>query len=315
MNLNSRGIINYLLLPLSWVFYLASRVRFLLYSLGVFGQYHSTKPIIIVGNITAGGSGKTPVVITLTRHLQAIGYTVGIISRGYGRASREHILINGDTTAGECGDEPLLIYLQTGAVVSVSKSKVEAVQAIEHEVDIIISDDGLQHYALARDIEVIVDSGVGNGWFLPAGPLREGVSRLRSGDIVLTQEHRTLHATGLVDARTGDTVGYESIASLEIHALCGIAHPERFFTTLISLGLEHTAHTYPDHHQFTAGDFNSLDISENAVIITTAKDWVKYKEFTENIHCQQLYYLAVEVQIDSALLDEFSTLVHTHANS
>ena len=315
MNLNSRGIINYLLLPLSWVFYLASRIRFLLYKFGVFGKYQSTKPIIIVGNITAGGSGKTPVVITLTQYLQAQGFKVGIISRGYGRTSTHHVIVDTNTTASECGDEPLLIYMQTGALVSVSSNKVEAVQVLEQAVDIIISDDGLQHYALARDIEIIVDSGVGNGWFLPAGPLREGVSRLNSGDIVLTKEQRTLHPTGLIDARTGEQVSYESIDSQEVHALCGIASPERFCTTLTALGIEHIPHFYPDHHQFTAKDINALNIPEQAVIITTAKDWVKYKEFTADIHCQQLYYLEVHTQIDAAPLNELSILVQTYANS
>ena len=180
-----------LLLPLSWLYGLVSGVIRLLYRLGLKRAWRAPVPVVVVGNLTAGGNGKTPVVIWLVEQLQKRGLRPGVVSRGYGgKAAQYPLLLSDQTTTAEAGDEPVLIYQRTGAPVAVSPVRSDAVKALlaEHAVQIIITDDGLQHYALARDKEIVVIDGVrrfGNGWWLPAGPMRERASRLKSVDAVI----------------------------------------------------------------------------------------------------------------------------------
>lgn len=149
-------------------------------------------PVVVVGNLTAGGNGKTPTVIWLVEQLQQRGYRVGVVSRGYGGKSAVYpLVLNAQTTTRQAGDEPVLIYQRTAAPVAVSPKRTEAVQALlaQHDLDLVITDDGLQHYALQRDVELVVIDGVrrfGNGWWLPAGPMRERASRLQSVDACIT---------------------------------------------------------------------------------------------------------------------------------
>ncbi|VFS44772.1 lipid-A-disaccharide kinase [Enterobacter cancerogenus] len=180
-----------LLLPLSWLYGLVSGAIRLLYRLGLKRAWRAPVPVVVVGNLTAGGNGKTPVVIWLVEQLQKRGIRAGVVSRGYGgNAVQYPLLLTPDTTTAEAGDEPVLIFQRTHAPVAVSPVRSEAVQALlaEHSVQIVITDDGLQHYALARDKEIVVIDGVrrfGNGWWLPAGPMRERASRLKSVDAVI----------------------------------------------------------------------------------------------------------------------------------
>lgn len=185
----SGGSLLYLaLLPLSWLYGLFSWLIRLSYRCGLRKSWRSPVPVVVVGNLTAGGNGKTPMVIWLVEHLQQRGYRVGVVSRGYGGKSAVYPLVLGqNTSTREAGDEPVLIYQRTGAPVAIAPKRAEAVQALlqQQPLDVIITDDGLQHYALQRDFELVVIDGVrrfGNGWWLPAGPMRERAARLGSVD-------------------------------------------------------------------------------------------------------------------------------------
>lgn len=181
-----------LLLPLSWLYGLVSGAIRLCYKLKLKRAWRAPVPVVVVGNLTAGGNGKTPVVVWLVEQLQQRGIRVGVVSRGYGgKAESYPLLLSADTTTAQAGDEPVLIYQRTGAPVAVSPVRSDAVKAIlaQHpDVQIIVTDDGLQHYRLARDVEIVVVDGVrrfGNGWWLPAGPMRERAGRLKSVDAVI----------------------------------------------------------------------------------------------------------------------------------
>lgn len=182
------SLVYLLLLPLSWLYGLVSGLIRLSYRCGLRKSWRAPVPVVIVGNLTAGGNGKTPMVIWLVEQLQQRGYRVGVVSRGYGGKSAVYpLVLDAQTTTRQAGDEPVLIYQRTGAPVAISPKRAEAVQALlnQGELDLIITDDGLQHYALQRDFELVVIDGVrrfGNGWWLPAGPMRERVSRLKTVD-------------------------------------------------------------------------------------------------------------------------------------
>ena len=237
-----------LLLPLSWLYGLVSGIIRLLYRLGVKRAWRAPVPVVVVGNLTAGGNGKTPVVIWLVEQLQKRGIRPGVVSRGYGGKSAHYpLLLTAETTTAEAGDEPVLIFQRTGVPVAVSPVRSDAVQALlaEHAVQIIITDDGLQHYALARDKEIVVIDGVrrfGNGWWLPAGPMRERASRLTSVDAVIVNggEAKTgeipMHLQpGLaINLVTGERRSVSELHSLV--AMAGIGHPPRFFATLEQCG-------------------------------------------------------------------------------
>lgn len=300
-HIDSRGLINYLLLPLAVIFYILSSIRRTLYTLGIFKSYASSTPVIIVGNITTGGTGKTPVVIEIVKFLQAKNLIVGVISRGYGRENKNLVVVDSTTQSIDCGDEPKLIYSQTLATVVVSDSKVEAVKAIENQVDVIISDDGLQHYALQRTIEVVVFNGFSNGFYLPAGGLREGKNRLKTVDIVINNADKKIIPLHFVNAQTGEKYPldyFNDKACNNILAMCGIANPQRFFATLTELGIDFQTRTFKDHHTFTANDFN-----HNIATITTAKDWVKYSELDLD-NLDNIYYLEIQTQLNTKIFQQ-----------
>lgn len=237
-----------LLLPLSWLYGLVSGIIRLLYRLGVKRAWRAPVPVVVVGNLTAGGNGKTPVVIWLVEQLQKRGIRPGVVSRGYGgKAAHYPLLLTAEATTAEAGDEPVLIFQRTGAPVAVSPVRSDAVRALlaEHAVQIIITDDGLQHYALARDKEIVVIDGVrrfGNGWWLPAGPMRERASRLTSVDAVIVNggEAKTgeipmrLQPGLAINLVTGERRSVSELPSLV--AMAGIGHPPRFFATLEQCG-------------------------------------------------------------------------------
>lgn len=280
-----RGLTAWLLLPFSLLFLLLAALRWALFHVGILATIRLPVPVVVVGNITAGGAGKTPLTIWLAEELRKRGRQPGVISRGYGGSAEGARKVSPDDTPDVVGDEPLLIRRRTGCPVFVGRDRAAAGQALlaEHpECDLLICDDGLQHYHLGRDVEIAVldRRGVWNGWPLPAGPLREPVSRLQSVDAVVANGwdgpagfRMTLIGDRfelLGKVSRGSTPA--ELAGLRLHAVAGIGEPQRFFDHLESLSLEFAAHPFPDHHVYAAAD---LDFAGDA-ILTTEKDAVKF---------------------------------------
>jgi len=309
-----------LLLPLSWLYGLVSGAIRLAYRLGLKKAWRAPVPVVVVGNLTAGGNGKTPVVVWLVEQLQQRGIRVGVVSRGYGgKAKRYPLLLTSDTTTEEAGDEPVLIYQRTGAPVAVSPNRREAVEAIlaQHAVQIIVTDDGLQHYRLARDKEIVVIDGVrrfGNGWWLPAGPMRERASRLKTVDAVIanggvarTGEIPMRLIPGLaVNLRTGERREVRDLAPCV--AMAGIGHPPRFFATLSECGVTpEQTFALADHQALTRSDVQAM-VKPGQTLVMTEKDAVKCRPFAED----NWWYLPVDAQLEgeqaNTLLQELHTL-------
>lgn len=309
-----------LLLPLSWLYGLVSGGIRLCYKLGLKRAWRAPVPVVVVGNLTAGGNGKTPVVIWLVEQLQQRGIRVGVVSRGYGgKAATYPLLLTADTTSAEAGDEPVLIFQRTGVPVAVSPVRSDAVKAIlaHHDVQIIVTDDGLQHYRLARDVEIVVIDGVrrfGNGWWLPAGPMRERASRLKSVDATIVNGgvarpgEIPMHLEpGLaVNLRTGER---RDVAQLpDIVAMAGIGHPPRFFATLEACGARpQKCVALADHQSLTYSDVSAL-LAEGQTLVMTEKDAVKCRAFADD----NWWYLPVDAHLSGerpdALLDSLISL-------
>ncbi|KAA0452599.1 MAG: tetraacyldisaccharide 4'-kinase [Candidatus Thioglobus sp.] len=288
---------------MSVVFYLLSTLRKSLYQLGFLPSKRFTVPLIVVGNITVGGTGKTPIVIALIKHFKAQGKKVGVVSRGYGGAHKGgSLLVDADTDASLSGDEPVLIAEQTQALVMVNKKRAQAASDLiaQHQVDIIISDDGLQHYAMGRSIEIAVVNGFGNGFFLPAGALREPISRLKSVDFVInngTDAGRFLAKLTpkcFVNLHTGKVEKLDFFKGKTCNAVAAIGNPQRFFDSLSELGIKVKPHIFADHHQFTQEDLELDDYP----IIMTAKDCVKCRKLAG----EQMWQLHSETELDSDFL-------------
>ena len=297
-----------LLQPLSWLYGTAIRVRATAYARRWLTSHRVDKPVVVVGNLTVGGTGKTPLVIWLARHLTERGLRVGIVSRGYGAdAAEAPRLVNETSNWQDVGDEPLLLYRGTQCVTLIGRDRVAAAQAlVTRGVDVIVSDDGLQHLRLARDCEIVVIDGTrgfGNGRMLPAGPLREPVSHLADADVIVINgvaEHSSLRRVassieaGSIEARAlqmtllpGDAVrldGGEPSRSLEafrgrsVHAVAGIGNPARFFRDLRARGLDVIEHAFPDHYPFAARD---LSFGDDLPVLMTEKDAVKCASFAD----------------------------------
>ncbi|SNY72602.1 tetraacyldisaccharide 4'-kinase [Enterobacter sp. CC120223-11] len=295
-----------LLLPLSWLYGLVSGAIRLSYRLGLKKAWRAPVPVVVVGNLTAGGNGKTPVAIWLVEQLQQQGIKVGVVSRGYGgKAAHYPLLLNPHTVPAEAGDEPVLIYQRTGAPVAVSPNRSEAVQALlaSNDLQIIITDDGLQHYRLARDVEIVVIDGVrrfGNGWWLPAGPMRERASRLKSVDAVIVNggvpragEIPMQLAPGLaVNLRTGEKRSVSALTN--VVAMAGIGHPPRFFATLEQCGVRPVKTVaLADHQALAAADVQALATNEQTLVMTE-KDAVKCRNFAQD----NWWYLPVDAVFD-----------------
>lgn len=294
-----------LLLPLSWLYGLVSGLVRLSYRLGLKKRWRAPVPVVVVGNLTAGGNGKTPVVIWLVEQLQKQGIRVGVVSRGYGgKAESYPLLLNAQTPTAQAGDEPVLIFQRTGAPVAVSPDRAGAVKALlaAHPLQLIITDDGLQHYRLARDKEIVVVDGVrrfGNGWWLPAGPMRERASRLKSVDAVITNGG-TAHdgeipmrlQPGLaVNLSTGERRPLTELRNAV--AMAGIGHPPRFFATLENGGL-HPVKTVAlaDHQALKEADVQALTVPGQTLIMTE-KDAVKCRAFAQD----NWWYLPVDAEL------------------
>jgi len=272
-------------------------------------------PVVVVGNLTNGGAGKTPLTLWLARSLATRGWRPGIVSRGYGREGEGVQAVRADSPAAEVGDEPLLLARRSGLPVFVGRDRVAAARALlaaHPEVDVVLCDDGLQHYRLARDVELAVFDrrGAGNGWRLPLGPLREPLRRLASVDAVIGNDFAAQCLAGRTPAfamrlqpgefwRLDEPAQRCPAAALrgrKLHALAGIGDPQRFFTTLQGLGLDFVAHPFVDHHAYVAGD---LAFGDDVVLLMTEKDAVKCAGLTE----AEAWVLPVEADVAPALID------------
>jgi len=299
---NAKWLLVPLLLPITLLFYCLTSLRRLFFRIGIFTSFKVKAPVIIVGNIGVGGNGKTPVAIFLIEQCLKLGLKVGVVSRGYGgKASHYPYLLNDRSTAAEAGDEPILIYKRCGIPVVVGSNRVEAAQLlIKQGCKIIIADDGLQHYKLARDIELlIVDAKreFGNGLLLPCGPLREGKWRLNTVDYVISNGslktesdinsvsnhlEMVLCPQFVCNVKTGEKISLQLFykANKQINAMAGIGDPERFFTMLRNQKFTlNNAEGFVDHHHFSANDLRHF--SSSIPLLMTEKDAVKCHSFAQ----------------------------------
>jgi tetraacyldisaccharide 4'-kinase len=280
--------------PAPWLRAIASlygaigSLRTTLYRRGLLRATRMPVPVIVIGNLTVGGAGKTPLTIAIADWLRASGYRPGVVSRGYGRRGKSPRLVRAEDVAEDVGDEPLLIAA-SGVPVAVAPRRVDAARLLLEGpgVDVLLADDGLQHYALARDVEILVIDGrrrFGNGALLPAGPMREPVDRGRDCDLVVVNggtaapgEHAMqLAVRQAVPLRVGPPEPLERFAGRRVHAVAGIGDPARFFDALRGFGIEVHEHAFPDHHPYTAGD---LEFAEALPVLMTEKDAVKCRGF------------------------------------
>lgn len=318
---SGRSALYLLLLPFSLLYGLISNLLRLSYRWGWRKAWRAPVPVVVVGNLTAGGNGKTPVVIWLVQALQQRGLRIGVVSRGYGGKAENYPLVLGPQTAtAEAGDEPVLIYQRTGAQVAVAPVRRQAVEALVSggQVDIIVTDDGLQHYALARDIEIVVIDGqrrFGNGWWLPAGPMRERSSRLNSVSAIITNGGTAQPGELAMQLVPGMAVNLQSgeqrpVAELKnVVAMAGIGHPPRFFNTLRQQGVTLEKEVaFADHQNYSADALNAL-IDPGQTLLMTEKDAVKARAFA----AADWWYLPVDARLppseSAALLNKISALI------
>ena len=306
--------LRWFLLPLSLLYQLIATIRKHAYQRDWLTRHRLRAPVIVVGNISVGGTGKTPFVIWLCEQLQQAGYKPGIISRGYrGRASHYPLDVDVTTPTKQAGDEPVLIARRTQCPVVVDPNRSRAAVHLlsQHRCDVIISDDGLQHYALQREVEIcLVDSQrrFGNKLCLPAGPLREPVSRLQSVDFVVyngeaaSQRYQMqlvpTHWVNLGDPNI--TLPLNAFAQQEVHAIAGIGNPQRFFDQLCEFNPIVHPHAFDDHHAFDEAD---LSFDDGLPVLMTEKDAVKCQAFAKDFY----WYLPVCAEIDNGLAQAILT--------
>lgn len=284
----STNLLSLLLLPLSGLLCSLGYLRQVLYKLGWLKSFKAPVPVVIIGNISVGGTGKTPLIIELVNQLRLQGHRPGVISRGYGGQSATWPLrVNEQSTAAQVGDEPSLIYQTTGCPLVVGPDRKADIDLLlkTDDCDIILSDDGLQHYALERDLEIaVVDAQrlFGNGFCIPSGPLREPVSRLHQVDLVVfnggstDQVSFTMQAQQCCLLRDNSVINIESFAGQTVHAVAGIGHPQRFFSMLEKLGINVIPHAYADHYAFS---LNDIVFDDPLPVLMTEKDAVKCEAF------------------------------------
>ena len=299
------------LVPLSWLTAWVASRRFARFQRE---QAAPPVPVVVVGNITVGGTGKTPLVVTLCECFQRNGLRVAVISRGYGSdTSVVPFTVNADGDASACGDEPLLIAQRTGAPVVIDPNRRRALDYVieTHKPDVVISDDGLQHYSLPRSVDIVVldgQRGLGNGYCLPVGPLREPASRLAHCDwVVVNGDERAAQVEGVVmhldvsdpvNLRSGESLPLEDfvVRYPVVHAVAGIGNPQRFFTALEGQALRVVPHPFPDHHRYRQRDFDAF--VENTILMTE-KDAVKCR-WLDTSRC---WYVPVEVALPDSDVD------------
>lgn len=300
-------------LPFSFLYKCYITVRGWLYRWKILRQHSVKVPVIVVGNITVGGTGKTPFVIALANWLKEQGERPAIVSRGYGGQSREYpVLVSGQSTADEVGDETILIWRQTSCPVMVHPQRVRAAQKLVADTDctVIISDDGLQHTQLARDIEILLVDGqrkFGNEELLPAGPLRESMARLNKVDFIISKGQKI--SDEIPEAYLMQTL-YGEICNLRdstlkltkdntplAFAFAGIANPKPFYDYLDQQGFNLRKHSFPDHYQFDQSDFAFTD---TVPVIMTEKDAVKCENFSQS----NWWYLPIKAELPSSFWEK-----------
>ena len=300
----------YLLTPFSLLFKYLTKRRRRKYIQGKLESYKSDIPIIIVGNLTIGGTGKTPLVAYIAQELSKLGYKPGLVSRGYGGTFRETLEVTRDTPVKQTGDEAQILS-KLNLPFYIDKNRVRAVKTLanNHDCDVIISDDGLQHYNMNRDIEIVVIDGkrrFGNNLIFPAGPLRESKSRLKSVDFVVNNSGPTKDNEYLMNISPSKFIHLKSGKSYlikdwpmhkQVHAVAGLGNPGRFFDLLARLGFEITRNSFPDHHNFDEEDLNFLD---HLPIIMTEKDASKCRSFNNN----KIWYLTIEADVSDKFIAE-----------
>ncbi|KAF3977120.1 MAG: tetraacyldisaccharide 4'-kinase [Methylococcales symbiont of Iophon sp. n. MRB-2018] len=303
-------------MPISMLYADFIRFRSFLYNIGIRKKHKIAVPVIVVGNITLGGTGKTPLILWLARFLREEGYKPGIISRGYGGESAIWPQwVDEQSKADQVGDEAVLIKQQADCPVVVGPKRVKAAQLLldKSDCNIILSDDGLQHYALKRDIEIAVIDGerrFGNGYMLPCGPLREPIERLQKVDLVIVNgiaEEENEFAMAVEGDLAVNLVNKEEklldeFKKQNCHALAGIGNPKRFFNLLEKEGLLLECHAFPDHHQFIAED---ISFEDDKPVLMTAKDAVKCMDFATDKH----WYVPIKVQPEQLFIDKLLKLI------
>lgn len=335
-----RGPLACALWPLSLLFRGLAALRRGAFAAGLARAERLPVPVVVVGNIFIGGTGKTPLTIWLVEALRAAGFNPGVVSRGFGSKDAAPRAVGAGSTPAEVGDEPVLIAARSGCPVFVGRARAAAGRALlaaHPEVDVIVTDDGLQHYALARDVEIVLfdGRGVGNGWTLPAGPLREPPSRRRDFTVVNTSALTPALASavappgaasaavpaapwpmrlaGDVAERLGDRSERMTLAELarraspgagegwRVAAAAGIGNPGRFFAMLRDAGLRPVELPLPDHHDFSDRPFAALEAD---IILVTEKDAVKCWQIEEYRNDSRIWVVPVSARIDAALADQ-----------
>lgn len=318
------------LLPLSWLYGWISALRRFLYRSGVLRSVRMGLPVIIVGNLSTGGTGKTPITIWLVNELRSRGFRPGVVSRGYrGTVGRSPLLVMPHSDPAIVGDEPVLIAKRCGCPVAVHPDRVSAAHMLKgQDVDVIVADDGLQHYRLQRDFEIAVvdaERGFGNGRLLPAGPLREPLSRLQRVDrIVVNGKDSAKTIPGLPHAAVAgfrlrasvlarldgkQTLPLDTLAGSRVHAVAAIGNPGRFFQMLTDFGIDVIPHPLPDHAGIVAGD---LAFGDDTRVVMTEKDAVKCRYLAP----QKLWYVPVDVDmVDSTWLDQIEALISERSDA
>ena len=303
--------------PLSWLYGAAVSARRKAYEQGWVRSYAVGRPLIVVGNLTVGGTGKTPLTVWLANQLRQHGLHVGLVSRGYGREQGGMRPVTVDSPWREVGDEPLILHRRTGCMTFVAGDRVAAARALaERGAKVILADDGLQHLRMKRDCEILVVDGargLGNGRVLPAGPLREGQSRVRAADaLVVNGGEEGARIRGVPDelaaaalrmrlvaaearqvAASAQPQPLEAFRGRPVHAVAGIGNPQRFFADLRGRGLEVIEHPFPDHHPLSPAD---LDFGDGLAVLMTEKDAVKCREAAD----PRLWYVPVEAAFSEA---------------
>ncbi|UCC57228.1 MAG: tetraacyldisaccharide 4'-kinase [Gammaproteobacteria bacterium] len=305
-----------LLTPFSLLYSLAVRVRRLLYRIGVLPSERLPVPVIVVGNLTAGGTGKTPLTGWLAMMLKQAGYRPGIVARGYrGQAKHWPQQVRPDSDPVMVGDEAVMLARLCDSPMAVGPRRVQAARDLlkHHECDLILSDDGLQHYALQRDVDIVVIDGVrrmGNGFCLPAGPLREPASRLKKADLRVVNglgnkdeypmRMKAVSAHNLAD--DNDVRELKSFRGSSVHAVAGIGNPQRFLDFLRQAGLRVEVHLFPDHHAYTEKD---VDFGDDRPVLMTAKDAVKCRDFG----LRNAWYVPVTIEMGADFTERLLELL------
>lgn len=309
-----------LLQPISWLFKALVTRRYIQFVQGERSIVRHPVPVIVVGNITVGGTGKTPLVIYLVEQLRQAGFHPGVISRGYGGDATEYpLLVNRSSDVKQVGDEPHLIVQRTGIPMVIDPNRPAAIEHLlkHYECDLIISDDGLQHYQMARDIEIVVidgKRGFGNGRCLPAGPLREPLTRLSLVDFVVVNGDVEVRLDQVHHDMTIMPKGFHEVSTFhpylgpalkqQVHGVAGIGNPNRFFDQLRRMGYDVIEHTFADHHAYTLGDFEFDD--GVTPILMTEKDAVKCHAIGKD----NWYFLKIDVELGDQFLPALIDQIH-----